>query len=65
MVASAFAKGIYYNKPWERDWDFEFPLEALRGEALSNFSNLRYSKKVYRKHNGGYFLIKRTKDKAM
>jgi hypothetical protein len=29
MVTSAFAKGIYYNMPWERDGDFEFTLEAL------------------------------------
>jgi hypothetical protein len=29
MVTSAFAKGIYYNMPWERGGDFEFTLETL------------------------------------
>jgi hypothetical protein len=29
MVTSAFARGIYYNRLWERDVDFEFTLEAL------------------------------------
>jgi len=36
MVTSAFAKGIYYNMPWERDGDFEFTLRGFVSRGTVN-----------------------------